>query len=899
MAASTLRLQEDVVADRTAPTAGPGPLISTKLRAPALVSSYRDRARIADVLASTLDEGTRLTLLSAPPGYGKSAAVAGWLAASGVPSSWLSLDAGDNDPVRFDRYLAAAIARVRPVEAGRPITRSSDAASVIDAMGATDDPFVLVVDDYHVITAEPVHGLMRALIDQGPPFAHLVVVTREDPPFPLARLRAHGRLVELRAADLRYRGDEADAYLAEATGLELDPSEVDRLVERTEGWIAGLQLAAISLRGRLAPAPEIDALTGSDRYVFDYLADEVLGRLDPELREFLVRCSVAERFTAGLAQALTGRADSERLLDRASRMNLFLITLDQECRWFRFHHLFADYLRTFLDGGEEARLRERAAAWLEGEGLLDEAIGQATTAGATERAIRLLERRARATYESGELTTLLRWLDGLPADRVAASAELVSLRALSYFMVGRIADAARTCAEGEAAHPASPAVGPLLRVRASIAAFSLDPAAVALARAALASVGEDPFYRTLALQALASAQLASGDLVGAIDSATQAVAAARADPTHSMPTTPALISLATALDLTGRRREAEAICRQCLEDHRAEARRLAGGTPYEMYWLGTLRYEAGDVAAALHELERGWAAAGTFGFGRAMFTSAVSYLALARMAAGSPEAALDAVRTIRRDARAAGLTGVEGAFDEIEARLHLGAGDLGRAGRWADAAGPPLLATAGQIGGWHALQPLLTLGRVRLAQGRLDDAGDALDRATAISEAAGDVADLISACVLAAGVAWRSGQRSEAIRRLEAAVRLAGPDGYVRRLVDDGAVIAELLPAVRRVDPRFVDQVAVALRPPTAPDGRSVERPAILSPDDAALLEPLTDRELEVLGLMAKGRSDGAIARELFVSLATAKWHAAHIRAKLGVASRTQAVLRAQELGLV
>ena len=297
----------------------------------------------------------------------------------------------------------------------------------------------------------------------------------------------------------------------------------------------------------------------------------MLGRLEPELRGFLVDISVAERFTAGLCRALTGREDSAALLEQAERMNLFVIPLDLERRWYRFHHLFADYLRTLLDPAEEVALRERAADYLEAADLLEEAIGQAVAAGSTERAIRLLERQARRTYEEGELTTLLGWLDALPRDRVAASPELVYLRAVASFFVGRVEDAARTCDEGEAACCDGTTPGPLLTACALIAAFSNRPDAVALGRAAVEATGDDRFVRARALQALASAYLAAGELEAAGEAARSALDL-DAGSRRSMLVVPAMTALANSLNMTGHRSDAEALCRQmpCRPPRRAQ-----------------------------------------------------------------------------------------------------------------------------------------------------------------------------------------------------------------------------------------------------------------------------------------------------------------------------------------
>jgi LuxR family maltose regulon positive regulatory protein len=884
------------------------PLIATKLGAPGLAASFRDRPRLDALLDRALAEATRLTLLSAPPGYGKSVAVAGWLARRPVPHAWLSLDAADNDPTRFLRYLVAALDTVRPGiggssglsgGAGAGVDVDFAGAALVDAIAASDEPFVLVLDDYHAITSTAVHELVALLVTHGPPFAHVVVATREDPPFPLARLRAHGRLVELRADTLRYFDDEAQRYFADLAGLELEPGDVTRVVDRTEGWIAGVQLAAISLQGRADAHALVDAFAGTQRFVLDYLAAEVLGGLDADLREFLVRISVAGRFTVGLCRALSGRDDSAALLDRAEHLNLFLIPLDLERRWFRFHHLFADYLRTLIDDDLLAELHGRAADYCEREGLTGEAIEHALAAGSTERAVRLLEAVARATYEAGELSTLLGWLDGVPRDRVAASPELISMLACSAFQVGRVGEAAAACAEGEAARRGETTPGPLLTVKALVAAFAVRPDAIELGRAAVAANDQDHFFRARAHQALAAAYLNAGDLRAAAETA-RAALDLEAGSTRSTLVVAATTALVSALSGSGHRREAEALCRQTMANHRDEAIHMAGGTPYALYWLGMVLYESNDLDEALDALERAWTATGTFGFGRALIANAVYALALARQATGSPEAALEAVRMVRSDARAAGLGEIEPGLAQIEARLLVMQGDLAAAAAWADRrARDPEPIPDGRR--WLGLSCDLTVARVRLAQGNTREARRALEDARRAATATGNVADLLSIGVVDAAIAEATGNRAAAQRALEDTIRVAAPEGYLRRVIDDGPSIAHLLPAVRRVAPEFVDAVAAELAGTAASQASRPGRagPSLWRDADGQSFEALTARELEVLGLMAHGAGDAAIARSLVVSLATAKWHAAHIRAKLGARSRTQAILRAQELGLV
>ena len=889
---------------RTAPEPR-APLVATKLRAPTSVAGYRERSRLSSALDRGLDDSARLTILSAPPGYGKTAALAGWLESRGLAHAWLSLDAADNDLARFVRYLVAALQGVRPGAGAATADLFGPGASpgpdlvgatLLEELEASDDPFLLVLDDYHAISADSIHRLVRFLVEHGPPFAHLVLLTREDPPFPLARLRAHQRLVELRADDLRCTADEASFYL-DAVGISLEPGLVERLAARTEGWIAGLQLAAISLRDRPDPAAMVEAFAGSQRFVLDYLADEVLGRVDPDLRSFLVQTSIAERFDVGLCCELTGRDDAESLLERAERANLFLVPLDLERRWYRFHGLFADYLRAQLTDHERAGLHERAAAHLERMGLEPEAIEHALAAGSVDRAVRLVERAARPAFEAGELATLLGWLDALPAERVSASDELVSLQAWALFETGQVG-AAVTLAQRHLASTTErgPAEGRLLTLRALMETVTGSDAE-SLAFTGLELVGDDPLFRSLGLLAAGLATLAHGEYVAAVETlrAAYETALLTGNPTAVLP---AVSPLGQALALAGLRGEAETICRTVLAQQ-ADAQ----GRPRPIAWparvvLGIVRYEANDLVEARRELEAGFDAARGLGIGRPVLGWAVPYLALVRLACGDQDAAFEALRTSQRDLRTTGMA-LPGVAGEIEARILLRTGDVPGAARWADRASPeappgsPL---------WALLRRSMdvTIARVRLAQARPDEARELLTRTRSAQEASGAVADVISIGILEAAVAEATGRRADALRALEQSVVLAAPGGYVRRFVDDGSSIAGLLPLVRTAAPAFVDRVIAAFAAgPTAGSATPDTAARLHEAADGQLLEALTVRELDVLRLMAQGASNADIAASLVVSLGTAKWHVGHVLAKLGATSRTQALVRAQRFGLV
>jgi LuxR family maltose regulon positive regulatory protein len=891
--------------------AGPqasGPLVGTKVHAPVPVAGYCERRRLSDRLDGALADHVRLTVLSAPPGYGKTVAVAGWLAGRSLPHAWLALDPAENDLARFVRYLAAALRTVRPdVDAaldlfGPGTTPTPDlvGAVLLDGLGADDAPFVLVMDDYHVIGSEPVQRLVRFLVEHGPPFVHLVLLTREDPPLPLARLRAHGRLLELRAEDLRYTGEESTAYLAEA-GVALEPALVERVVERTEGWIAGLQLAAISLADRSDAACVVDALGGSRRFVFDYLADEVLGGVDEDLRRFLVRTSIAERFTAQLCRELTGREDADALLDRAERANLFLVGLDAERGWYRYHRVFGDYLRSRLDDGRRRELHDRAADFFERSGLESEAISHALAAGSVDRAVRLVERAARPTFEAGELDTLLGWLDALPSERILTSPELVWSKAWALLLTGHVAAALSTAQRHLAASPSrGPAEGRLLVLRALMATVT-GPDAEGLATQGLELIGDDPLFRSLALQAAGLATLARGEYATAVETLRAALEAALGAG-HPMAVLPAVNPLGQALAVAGLRGEAEAICREAIADC-ADPQ----GRPRPVAWparmvLGMVRYEADDLVEARRELEAGFEAADGLGIGRPVLGWAIPYLALARLACGEPEAAREALRTRQRDVRRTGMA-LPGHAGEVEARILLCQGDVAGAARWADGAAPEAPAESPLLDLLHRVMDT-TIARVRLAQGRPEEARALLTRTRVAQEASGAVAELISIGVLEATVAEVTGRREEALRTLRGAVRLAAPGGYVRRFVDDGGGVAHLLPLVRAVDPGFVDELIAACSARTAitspaPPTRSGRGPSVWKDQDGQLLQTLTPRELDVLRMMAQGASNAEIAAGLTISVGTAKWHVGHVLTKLGATSRTQALVRAQRGGLV
>ena len=471
-------------------------LLATKLHAPRTLPGFVVRPRLLERLAEGIARA--LVLVCTPAGFGKTTLLADWARGGQRPVAWLSLDDADNDPARFWRHAAAALDRVcpgvaEPVAAllGPPPPRSFEGlvTTLLNELDGVAEEVVLVVDDYHLIQAPPVHQSLGFLLEHLPGSLRLVVASRADPPLPLARLRARGQLAELRERDLRFSPEEAAALLRTTVAPDLPQAAVAALADRTEGWVAGLQLAALSLQGRTNIAAFVAGFSGSHRYVLDYLTQEVLDRQPQELRGFLLETSVLERLSGPLCEAVTGRADSQELLEQVERANLFLVPLDEVRGWWRYHHLFADLLRARLAQEQPERLpglHRAAAAWGEQHGLVDDAVRHALAAGDAAWAARLIEQHFDAMLWRSEDVTFRRWLQALPAELVRSRPRLCLAQAYGALLSGRpeaveplVADAERAVA-AVAEEPYEPSVGRAVSLLANA------PAAIALAPAMLA-----------------------------------------------------------------------------------------------------------------------------------------------------------------------------------------------------------------------------------------------------------------------------------------------------------------------------------------------------------------------------------------------------------------------------
>ena len=884
----------------------PPALLTTKL----VVPPPRPNRVLRPALRARLDEGLRLgrrlTLVSAPAGAGKTTLLSDWVAASGRPVAWLSLDEGDNDPTLFFSYLLAALGRVDArlganlfelLHSPQAPALESLATALINDLARVGRSTILVLDDYHAVTRVAVHDLVAFLLEHAPSSLHLAIGTREDPPLPLPRLRARGQATELRGRDLRFTPAEAADFLTGTMGLTLPADAVAALEARTEGWVAGLQLAALALQsGRGGADDLVRAFAGDDRYIMDYLIAEVVERQPEDVRAFLRSTAVLDRLSGPLCDAVTGRDDGQRMLERLDAANLFVLPLDNRREWYRYHLLFAEFQRMALSREERAGAHRRAARWYESHGMTAPAVGHelahAALTGRPDDAERLVAAAAEGMVQSGHIETVAGWLAALPDERVRANVDLALVSAWIAAVKGGMAEAEARVEEAEA-HVGAPGDDPvrwgkLLTLRAFIALMGRREygEAAALAQRALDALGDaDPRARLIALWVLAESHERTSPAPVAIRAFREASRAGRELGSHVFAAT-AEMSLAGALNAHGRRHEALVVCAEAISRYVD-----AGGDPLPLAGmlfshLGVLHYEANELEQALACHERGRrlnARLGVEGYDAVAEGLAAPTL----YALGRRDEALDA---LERAHKAAGrrVLGEAEIYLAQRASMWINLGDLASARRWAEAAHVSLDEELRYL----ALERHVAFGRLLLAEGRADDARRWAERLLAFTERMGLGRWLITSHLLLALAVDRH-EAGAARAHLLAALERAAPEEYVRAFLDEDARLIAMLPGVRAAAPAFVDAL---LAHAGIPAGRVGGRPGLGA---QPLIEPLSERELEVLALIAEGLTNAEIGRRLFIATGTVKRHVNTIYGKLDVHGRIEAIARARDLHLI
>ncbi|MBN1659771.1 MAG: tetratricopeptide repeat protein [Anaerolineae bacterium] len=898
-------------------------LLATKLHRPRPVSSLVARPRLTQRLDEGLRQGHRLFLVVAPAGYGKTTLVGDWLDRAGAPSAWLSLDEGDNDPLRFFTYVVAALQKAlgpqvtQPAPEAFPMTPQSPEAfahALVNDLAVVERRILLVLDDYHVITSEPIQEAMVFLLRRAPANLHLVVLSRADPPFPLPRLRVRERMTEIRDRDLRFTPAEMEAFLNSLHRLNLPAEQITALDARTEGWAAGVQLAALSLQG-CSPertAEFIRAFSGSHHYIVDYLFEEVLSRQPDAVREFLLQTSILERMCAPLCETILARgagepgssgegdaaSGSRGILDYLQRSNLFLVPLDDARHWYRYHHLFVDVLRGMLQAASQpdqiAALHGHASEWYGQNGFIAEAVHHALLAGDYEQAAEIVEENAWSMVRRAELAILKEWIGALPSESLSARPWLRIYHAWAlFFSESEAAEAQLQVVEQQWGADSATALpvemrGHIAAIRAWIGNMRGEQGrAAVLARQALEFCPQmDAAVRSELAAIWGDGCLVHNDLTGAARAYVEARELARSSG-NVMLEVISHAALGVLAVCMGRLREAEAIYQEALQT----ATRYKSPAAAQAYTdLARVYREWNDLASVRFYAEKLIESAATWGVADAVAGGHL-YLALVLQAEGDVPGANRAIAEAGRVMRHHSLELASMPWlGATRARLWLEQGRLDDARRWAETRG---LGIEDRFDLWHEIE-YSTLVRILLAEGRVEEAMRLLSRLQDAVESTGRHGDLIGVLALRAMALDAQAETGAALAVLKQAVRLARPEGYVRTFLEAGRRIEPLLKIA--IGQWQGDDLLPYVRKLLAAFDVEGGRPAAVQASEPAIL---SERELEVLCLMAAGCSNQEIADELVIALGTTKRHTANIFDKLDVRNRTEAVARARELGLL
>jgi LuxR family maltose regulon positive regulatory protein len=877
------------------------PLLKTKLYIPKTRPDLVSRPRLIERLNTGMN--SKLILISAPAGFGKTTLLCEWVEEMGLPTSWISLDEEDNDFTRFLTYLITALQGIysdideTPLELLRtPQNPSTQGVFTVLLNQLEEIPFdfLLVIDDYHLIEDQAIHHAMDFLISYLPSQMHLVLVSRADPPLHLARLRGQGQLLEVRMDDLRFHQEECAQFLQQALDTRFSESDVSRLLARTEGWVTGLQMAALSLQGHKNISTFVDSFSGSHRYILDYLIEEVLQRQTDEVRTFLYQTSILPRLNGDLCNAVTGREDSQAVLAELDRSNLFVIPLDEERAWYRYHRLFSDLLQARLEENipdQVTELHRRASHWFAGNGFISFAIDHALSAGDYQQAIDLIEGIAERTLLQAQVSTLLRWRDRLPGELVTAHPDLAFIFLWAQAIRGYRFDEVQSELEklGET-HRTRAGRKHTLQAFIEVSLANLERAGDFGQQALDELDPGDVYFRSIALWAYAMSRAVRQNLEGSYRVLEELLQVSQVQKNT-------LFSVLTASQMgriqmrLGNLVQAERIYQETLEacrDTRGKLLPIAGEV---LEGLGELYLELNQLDQATDCLLEGIELTMQWREVAAM----EPYISLSRVkqAQGDWEAAQDALDKAMELAVKYDIIDIDDRMVDLwQARLWLAHGDLELVQKWVEKreldeqAGLQPWGEGDPTEHQLRLRESLVATILHIKQGNYIRSLERIEWQLEVFQQQGRAVTQVELLLLKAEAMTALGEDEKALEVLEKALEIGERAGYLRTFLDQGQPVRELLGKTPPTE--YVRSLLTAF------EGQVPQRKETPQP----LIDPLSERELEVLRLLPTNLTTPEIAEELFIGVNTVRSHIKSIYGKLGVHKRSEAVSSAKELGL-
>ncbi len=865
-------------------------ILNTKLYIPPARQNQICRELPNNKLEEGYLKGHGIILVSAPAGYGKTMLISEWVRESNHKCTWLSLDEYDNDPVRFINYLIAAIQEanacfgksIEELLASPKLPNWEIIGSyIIKELDQVKERFILVLDDYHLVSNGYIHGLVGKLLDSAVPNIFIVIITRKAPPFRLSKWRARDRITELGAMDLKFEAKEVKAFFESNFDIHFDDNMLKAVEERTEGWAAGLQLTGLSIKhmGEAQAKDFIKEFKGNNRLIIDYLLEEVLRRQAEQVRNFLIKTCVLKRFNTELCDAVTGMS-SRSIIDQLERENLFIVPLDDSRTWYRYHHLFSEFLQTWLEEHEKTDIRRRASSWFNENGFAEEALEYALEAKDGAAAENVVKQEAERFLRNGDLKTLLSWSNSVLKIKEECDPIISAYRTFCLLTSGEIREGYCLIqsleANGEIKN--DPLISGMLRTFLSVFYLGMDiDKAIQLTEEAIVLLKDvNEFFYLGALLAKGQALVKKGKLAKAALLLTE-VYEKTGGKGYRFVEMGALINLVFSLNFMGKRGEALALCEEALAEHgNQRGKRLPISREIHIL-VGMLLYYNNKLKEARYYLESGITYCGEIELAH-MKGLGDRFYVLSLYHEGEKAEAFEMIHKLKAQARNLDLQYVDLSFEALEIELHLREKNYKRVEDWLNSVGTAFEKVPPALDAYD----YYTYLRALISQGRLQEAEAGLREKERMARADGGHGVLITLLLLKALVQKRIGKENEALKYVEEALKSAAPEGYIRYFLDEDEEVLELVYKVRHAAPQFVDQLV------TKEEGEAF-----------VLKRPLTNREIEILELIAAGLSNDEIAAKFYITTGTVKWHIKNIYEKLEVSKRTQALRRARKLNII